>query len=179
MKTGEWKDGSVEVRGARLTWKLPPVAEIRAYEFELEKARRTYVTLESAKDAFEGGRARYEDASNNVRHLIDESNKAALELIAVMKKADAWFSAPPSSLFEADADSHLMFLNVWLGRVGHPPEVVGNSSRGRSANSRRVPPETVKTARGSSSTGRENPPESDSTKLNGSQRKTADVVRSS
>lgn len=165
--------------GVSLGWTPASVAELRAFEYELEKSRRVYLTLESARDAFEGGRAKYENASAEVRHLLTEANLAAMELVEAMGRIDRWFESPVSPLFQGDADGFLRFCKDWIGRQGPPEGVVGNSSRGPSASLRKRPPGTAATARGSSSAPAASPSASGSGRTNGSRRKIAPDARTS
>lgn len=165
--------------GIDLAWKLPTAGELRAFDYGLEKARRVYLTLESARGSFEGGRAKYENATEEVKHLIEETNKSAMELLEAMAVIDRWFESPVSPLFKGDADGFLSFCKTWIDRQGHPPEVVGNSSRGPSGNLRMEPPKTAETASVSLSDLAENIPVSASGRTKGSRRKTAPAVRSS
>lgn len=159
--------------GIDLAWESPSYGVVKAFDYDLEKARRVYLTLEAARDAFEGGRARYENATSEVKHLLTEANKAAMELIVAMTTVDHFFASPVSPLFEGDADGFLRFCKEWIARQGPPGEVLGNSSRGRSGSLPPPPPGTVETASDSSPAPVENPSGSGSGRTNGSRRKTA------
>jgi hypothetical protein len=151
----------------------PVYGDLRAFDYEMEKARRVYMTLESARDAFEGGRASYQNATAEVKNLIEEANKAAMELIDAMSRIDRWFESPVSPLFQGDADGFLKFCKEWIARQGPSKEVLGNSSRGRSGNSPPPPPEIAEIANGSSLEKVVSPFGSASGKTKGSRKKTA------
>jgi len=167
------EDPASPLVGVDLSYRTPAYGEIKAFEYGLEKARRVYITLEKAKDSYEGGRAAYQNATEEVKHLIDETNKAALELIEAMDRINGWFESPVSPLFKGDADGFMNFCMDWIKRQGPTPEVQGNSSREPSANFRKRLPKIAATVKGSSSGLAVSPVESGSGRTNGSRRKIA------
>jgi hypothetical protein len=146
-----WGKGYVRIEGSEpIRWKTPAFGELRAFAYGLERAAEVFRLLEAARDAYEGGRAKYENATEEIKHLIDEANAAAGELVAASRRVGEWFPDLDLALFRGQGDDLLEFCRAWIEKVGHPPEVRGNLSRGRSARSRTTPPETVASVNGSS-----------------------------
>ena len=175
---------AVEIDDVRIVWRSPNVGELKAFEYALERAACVYRMLEEARDSFEGGRASYRDAAENVRHLIDESNAAAMELVTACMAVDQFFVPEgdpilPSHIFQGRGNEFLAFCREWVKRQGPPDEVLKNSSRVRSVKRRRAHPETVENAKGSSSMRKGSPSAPELKSTNGSPETIAPGARSS
>lgn len=142
-------------------WAEPSPAEVRAFDITLRKAEAVYVTLGQAHQAYAGGKASYENASTELRFLIDEANKSAQELIAACTEIDRFFGERVSLRFEGKGNEFHRFCNEWLAEVQHPEALRKNSSRAPGENSLAERPPTVRTANGSSATRTEASSESD------------------
>lgn len=155
--------------GEPLQWFTPTLGELKGFQYRLERAAEVFRLLQAARDAYEGGRAAYANASVEVRNLLTEGERAAREVMAVAEEITQWIPAlSGAEVFRAKGDDLLSFCRGWISAVQHPMAVRKNSSRARSANSPGVPPRIAESAADSSSGPAENSGESGSTPRNGS-----------
>lgn len=150
----------VKIGDDLLEYRKVKLDEVRALQYFIERAVNVYETLEKAKDAFEGGKANYENAGDQVRHLIDGSNSAAAELVTACAHIDKFFagSIRVSELFAGKGDELLAFCRKFI-EVHHPDRgLLGNSSRARTGSSRRARPKIAECASDSSCTRKEGSP---------------------
>jgi hypothetical protein len=168
------KARTAEIEGAGVwRWREPTVGEYKAYAYGLERQATVYAALESARQAFMNGQADYKGAAEQIGHLVDESNAAAMELLGGCREAGRWFDGPMAlgAAFEGKLDLHLGFLREWLASFKPSEGTLKNSPRGRSASSPAAPPETAPSAGGSSSTPKEASPAPARQKTKASRRK--------
>ena len=153
------------------TWKPPTAGELKAYEYDLERSVMVFSILDDARDSFRDGTAKYANACEETKNLIDETNKAALELVRNIGRIDQWLSEstdkpeeprPISTVFAGSADDFVAFAREWIAAQGHDEEMVKNSSRELSEKSARALPKTAENVNDSSLAEMPHPSESDS-----------------
>ncbi len=142
-----------------LYYRKAAIEELNAFHYLFERAIAVYETLEKARASFEAGRAQYENATAQVRHLIESSNEAAKELVEACGKVDQFFISHetfvPSQAFEHRGDQFVEFCREFIAQHLHPKGVLGNSSRARTGTSRAARPKIARSADGSSLTPKE------------------------
>jgi hypothetical protein len=136
-----------------LSWRAPNLGELKAFDETLERAVFIYTTLERARDAFSEGRASYERATAEIRHLIEQIKLAGEEVIDACRSVVRFFpegvSKTLADFFDGNGNAFVRFCREFVETQKHPREVRKNSSRGRSEKSRPTPPETAVSVSGS------------------------------
>jgi hypothetical protein len=116
----------VEVDNSKFTLKSPTLGDVKAFAWQVERAAMGFRMMEHARDAYEGGRATYENASAEVLHIIDESKALAERLIAVCRQVKEWVPDLPLERFDGKADELLDFCRQWVKVQQHTEGVRKN-----------------------------------------------------